>query len=154
MVLSRHEIDRKFDEQSRLSKTAQPLTPGHAAAEAANEYAAANEEAAEAERRRRRIQHEVDPYLHEAPEVASFDVGKVYRDALNVPEHPDFPAPGPVNPEMFRRGPVVAGESAYSPGYAAPGQAVPVPSVTLAPGTATRPLLSDGQAQAAAPQAS
>jgi hypothetical protein len=153
MVLSRHEIDRKFDEQARLYKTAEPPTPGHAAAEAANEYAADNEEAAQAERRRRRIQHEVDPYLHEAPEVASFDVGKMYRDALDMPENPGYPAMRPVSAESFRRVPVIAGEAACSPGYDTPGLAVPVPSATLSAAAIARPLLTDGQSRPCAPEA-
>ena len=106
-----------------------------------------------ARRRREHVQHEVDPYMHEAPEVAHLDVGKLYRQALDVPAHPDFPAPGPISPEAFRRGPVDAGEAAYSPGYAPPGQAVPVPSATLTAAMITRPLLTDGQARPCTPDA-
>ena len=79
------------------------------------------------------------------------DVGKMYQDALDMPANPGYPAMRPVNPEMFRRGPVAAGEAAYSPGYAAPGRAVPVPSAVLAPGMITRPLLTDGQSRPCAP---
>jgi hypothetical protein len=154
MVLSRYEIDRKFDRQARLAKAARPPTPAHAAAEAANEYAADDAEAAEAGRRREHVQHEVDPIPQEMPEVAGFDVSKMYRDALDMPGHPGYPAARPVSAESFRRGPVVAGEAAYSPGYQPAGQPVPVPASTLAPGMATRPPLSDGQARPCAPGAS
>jgi hypothetical protein len=82
------EIDRIWNQQAL--KTAQSLTPGHAAAEAAVEAADQDELA---RRRREHIQHEVDPIPQEPPEVASFDVGKMYRDALSVPANPDYPAP-------------------------------------------------------------
>src|SRR6516164_3948294 len=98
MVLSRYEIDMKFDEQARLSKAAQPPTPAHAAAEAANEYAAGSQEAAQAERRREHLQHEVD----------SFDVAKMYSDAghARAPGLPGSPRGerGVVPPRPGRRG--------------------------------------------------
>jgi hypothetical protein len=108
MVLSRYEIDMKFDEQARLSKAAQPPTPAHAAAEAANEYAAGSQEAAQAERRREHLQHEVDPIPQEMPEVASFDVAKMYSDAghARAPGLPGSPRGerGVVPPRPGRRG--------------------------------------------------
>jgi hypothetical protein len=68
-------------------KAAETLTPGHAAAEGAVEAADEDELA---RRRRNRIRHEVDPLAlpAEAPEVASLDLGKMYRQALDVPAHP------------------------------------------------------------------
>lgn len=55
--------------------------------------------------------------------------------------------------EQSRRPPAVAGHAADSPGYGPPGEAVPIPSATLAPGMITRPLLADGQSRPCAPEA-
>jgi len=103
------------------------------------------------QRRRERVQHEVDPYLHEAPEVDCVDVPKAYNQAVDVPE--GYPPLRPVHAEQFRRGPVTADHAAYSPGYAAPGRPVPVPAAALAPGMASRPLPADGRAAPCAPEA-
>ena len=147
---TRAAIDQMWDRQAlKAAQAARSLTPGHAAAEGALD---ADDENERARRRRERVQHEVDPYMHEAPEVASFDVGKMYRDGLDMPANPGYPAMRPVSPEAFRRGPVIAGEAAYSAGYAVPGRAVPVPSAILAPGMISRPLLTDGQARPCAPE--
>jgi hypothetical protein len=140
------EIDRLLAE--RALKAAEGVTPQHTAASAEVEA----EDGEEAEQRRLRVQHLADPFSvpAEMPEVAHVDVGKLYRDALNVPANPDFPAPGPVNPEVFRRGPVAGDHAACSPGYEAPGWSVPVPTAVLAPGMISRPLLTDGQARPSA----
>jgi len=37
-------------------------------------------------RRRERVQHEVDPYLHEAPKVDHADLGKRFSQAGSVPD--------------------------------------------------------------------
>ena len=151
-MLSRWETDRQYATRAAALK-AEALTPAHAAAEGAVEA----EDGEDAKRRRReRIQHEVDPvdpggpYLHEVPEIAHADVPKAFNQAVDVPE--GYPPLRPVHAEQFRRGPATEGHAAYSPGYGAPGQAVPVPSATLAPGMVTRPLLTDGQSRPCAPE--
>jgi hypothetical protein len=58
-----------------------------------------------------------------------------------------------VSAESFRRGPIAAGEAAYSAGYDAPGQAVPVPVPTLSAVAIARPLLTDGHSRPCAPEA-
>lgn len=141
-MLTKWQVVRKFAAQALK---AEALTPQHSAAEAA-------QEADEAGRRRDRIQHEADPYLHEddLPEVAHVDLPKAFNQAVDVPE--GYPPMRPVNAEDFRRRPATTGHAAYSAGYEVPGQAVPVPSATLAPGMATRPLLTDGQSRPCAPE--
>jgi hypothetical protein len=146
-MLTRAEIDLKFARQA-----AEAVTPAHSAAEAEVSEAGADEETAC--RLRERIQHEadpVDPYLHDAPEVAHADLPKVFDQAVDVPS--GYPPLRPVHAEQFRRGPATAGHAADSPGYAPPGRPVPVPSATLAPGMISRPPLSDGQARPRAPEA-
>jgi hypothetical protein len=148
-MLSRAEIDRKFAQQAQVLKSGTP-TPAHAAAEAAVDA----EDGEGAVRRRERIQHEVDsvdPYLHDAPEVAHADLPKAFDQAVNVPE--GYPPMRPMHAEQFRRGPATAGHAADSPGYAPLGRPVPVPSATLAPGMITRPPLSDGQSRPCTPEA-
>jgi hypothetical protein len=141
------EIDKKF-----AQKAPGAATPAHSAAEAEVSEAGGDEETAG--RLRERIQHEADPYLHEAPEVDCLDVselGKFRTEAVDVPA--GYPPMRPVTAEQFRRGPATAGHAANSPGYAPPGRPVPVPSATLAPGMVTRPLLTDGRAAQCAPGA-
>jgi hypothetical protein len=143
-MLTRSQIDKKF--AARALK-AEALTPGHAAAEGAMD----DEETAR--RRRERVQHEADPYLHEEdlPEVAQADLPKAFNQAFDTPA--GYPSMRTVNAEQFRRGPIADGEAAYSPAYSQPGRAVPVPSATLAPGMATRPLLAEGRSRACVPGA-
>jgi hypothetical protein len=145
-MLTRSQVDRQFAAQALM---AEALTPQHSAAEAAQ----GADEAGDARRRRERIQHEADPYLHEddLPEVAHVDLPKAFDQAVNIPE--GYPPLRPVHAEQFRRRPVAAGHAADSPGYGAPGQAVPIPSATLAPGMISRPLLTDGQSRPCAPEA-
>jgi hypothetical protein len=50
--------------------------------------------------------------------VAEPDVTKAYRDAVCPPA--DIQQPERVNPEDFRRGPVLPGHDALSPGYEPP----------------------------------
>ncbi len=140
-MLTRYQVDRQFAAQALK---AEALTPQHSAAEAGMD----DEETAR--RRRDRVQHEADPYLHEEdlPEVAHADLPKAFDQAVDVPS--GYPAMRPVCAEEFRRGPLTAGQEAYSAGYG-PGQAFPVPSATLAPGMITRPVLTDGQSRPAAP---
>jgi hypothetical protein len=118
-----------------------PVTPQHSAAEAgqAADEARGGEDAKR--RRRERIQHEadpVDPYLHEAPEVAYADLPKAYDQAVNVPE--GYPPMRPVHAEQFRQERVT------------PGQPMPVPREALAAGLITRPALADGHARVRAPE--
>jgi hypothetical protein len=143
-MLTPAQIDKKF--AARALK-AEALTPGHSAAEGA---VGADDDA---EQLRRRVQHEADPYLHEddLPEVARADLGKRYNEAFDVPS--GYPPMRTVDAEQFRRGPITVGEAAYSPAYSQPGRAVPVPTATLAPGMATRPLLTGGRSRACAPGA-
>jgi hypothetical protein len=145
-MLSRWEVDRQFAARA-LALKAEALTPAHAAAEGAVE--AEGDE--DAKRRRRRVQHEAEPYPIEVPEVDCADLGKRYREAFDTPD--GYPPMRLVDAEQFRRGPATAGHAADSPGYGPPGQAVPVPSVTLAPGMVTRPLLTDGRSRPCAPEA-
>ena len=148
-MLSKTEIDRKFAARVRVLKTG-TVTPLHSAAEAGLDAEGTDD----AEVRRDRVQHEADPYLHEAPRVAEVDLAeldKAYRQAFDTPS--GYPPMRPVDAEQFRRPLVTAGHEANSPGYAPPGQAVPVPSATLAPGMITRPLLADGQSRPCAPEA-
>lgn len=148
---TRSEVDRLFTARTIALKGDVPagLTPQHSAAEAAVD--ADGDE--DAERLRRRIQHEADPYLHEddLPEVAHADLPKAFDQAVNVPE--GYPPMRPVHAEDFRRAPATAGHAAYSPGYKQPGRAVPVPSAALTPGMVARPLLTDGRSRPCAPEA-
>ena len=82
------------------------------------------------------------------PEVARVDVGKLYRDAVNVPT--GYPLPGHVSPEAFRRGPITAGEAAYGVSYDPSARPVPVPAATLSASAVTRPLMTGGQSRASA----
>jgi hypothetical protein len=109
---------------------------------------ACDDEEDQAEEARRRVEHEADPYLHEAPEVAEADLGKRFSQAFDVPS--GYPAPGRVDPEAFRRGPIVAGEAAYGVGYASSARPMPVPSATLSAAAVSRPLMTDGQSRASA----
>ena len=152
-MLTKSQIDKKFAARALTLKMEVPAppTPGHSAAEGAVD--ADNGEDAK-RRRRERVQHEVDPYLHEAPEVDCVDLaelGKRYRQAMDVPT--GYPPLRQVSAEDFRRAPATAGHAAYSPGYETPGRPVPVPTATLAPGMVTRPLLTDGQSRPCAPGA-
>ena len=145
-MLTPSEIDKKF--ARRALKAAEALTPAHAAAEAGMN-ADGTDGASEAERRRDRVQHEADPYLHEAPEVDHLDcaeVAKRFNQAFDTPD--GYPAMRPVAAEQFRRPPATAGH-----GYGPPGRPVPVPSATLTPGMITRPPLSDGRSRPSAPEA-
>lgn len=114
------------------------VTPQHAAAQAAQAADEAGPD--EAERRRQRVQHLADPYPADLPEVDEVDlaeVGKRYNQAYDTPA--GYPAMRPVRAEQFRQGRVT------------PGQPMPVPRETLAPGMVTRPALSDGHARTSAP---
>jgi hypothetical protein len=146
---SRSEVDRQFAAQGLAVKAGVPVTPAHSTAEGAVE--AEDDDAAE--RRRERVQHEADPYLHEAPEVDCVDLaglGKFRGGAADTPE--GYPSMRQVDAEAFRRPPATEGHAAYSAAYGTPGQAAPVPAATLAPGMATRPLLADGQSRPCAPE--
>lgn len=97
-MLSRWEADHQFAARA-LALKSEGLTSQHSAAEAAVDA----EDDDDAKRRRREhIQHEVDPYLHEAPGVAHADLGKAYDQAVDVPE--GYPPLRPVHAEQFRRG--------------------------------------------------
>jgi hypothetical protein len=110
------------------------------------------DEAGGAERRRRRVQHDADPYPVEGlPEVAHADFPKAYDQAVDVPV--GYPPLRPVHAEQFRRRPVAVGHAADSPGYGPPGQAVPVPTSAPTPGMISRPLLTDGRSRPCAPEA-
>lgn len=151
-MLTPWELERRLEQQRAMALKAQALTPQHSAAEAGMEEA--GEDAVR--RRREHIQHEVDPYPPDLPEVDHLDcaeVGKRFSQACEVEFPAGYPPLRPLNAEEFRRAPAAAGHAAYSPGYGAPGQAVPVPSSVLSPGMVTRPLLTDGQARACAPEA-
>jgi hypothetical protein len=143
------ETDQLLARQALLRKAAaeaEAVTPLHSASEAA---LGTHSEQDEDMQRRRRLQHQADPYPPEAPHVETADLGKLYRDAVSTPSgYPDF---GFVNPEQFRRGPITAGESAYSPGYDPSARPVPIPSGTLSAAAGARPLLTDGQSRACAP---
>jgi len=127
------------------------LTGSDSEAIAANEYAGDVEEDAEAQRRRSRIQHEADPYASDSDddgcvmdEAIVADLGKRFRNAYDTPS--GYPVMDQVDAEMFRRGPTVAGEAAYGPGYAgfAPDACpVPVPSATVSAAAITRPLITE-----------
>src|SRR6266567_4622668 len=131
---TRYQVDRQA--AAVALKTGMP-TPGHAAAEAglaadeAGHEAGHEDQARAARRRRERVQHEAEPYPDEVPDVDRFDVGelgKLHTQAVDVPE--GYPPMRLVDAEQFRRGPAAAGHAANSPGYAAPGRPVPVPSAT------------------------
>jgi hypothetical protein len=145
-MLSWYEIDRRC---AGLALKAGAPTPGHSAAEGA---VGADSVTDDAERRRRRVQHEADPYADpaEVPEVAHADLAKRFDQAYDTPD--GYPRLRPVHPEQFRRGPITGGEAAYSPGYEAPARPVPVPSATLAPGMISRPLITGGQSRPCAPE--
>ena len=130
----------------KAAAAAEAVTPLHSASEAALD---APSEQDEDMRQRRRLQHQADPYPPEAPHVEHADLGKLYRDAVNTPSgFPDF---GHVNPEQFRRGPITAGEAAYSATYDPSARPVPVPTGTLNAAAITRPLMTDGQSRPCAP---
>lgn len=149
-MLTRSQIDKRIAERALK---AEDLTPGHAAARAGLGIED-GETADEAERRRRRVQHEADPYLHEGdlPEVAHADLPKAFNQAFDTPD--GYPPMHLVNAEEFRRPPIADGRAAYSPGYGPPDRAVPVPSAPLAPGMISRPVLTDGRARLGVPRES
>ena len=90
--------------------------------------------------------------LTPAHAAAEPDLGKRFSQAYDTPD--GYPRLQQVSAESFRRGPVTAGEAAYSPAYEAPGWSVPVPSAVLGPGMIARPLLTDGHSRPCAPEAS
>jgi hypothetical protein len=158
-MLTPFELDQRRNTQALKAQTqtqAQVPTPQHAAAASANEYADGIAEAAEAERQRSRIQHEVNP-PPEVPEVAEADLaalGKRFSQAAYDVVPAGYPAPmGPVSPETFRRGTLTAGEAAVSPGYAPSARPVPIPSATISAAAVSRPLLTDGRSRPSAPAA-
>jgi hypothetical protein len=152
-MLSTWEAERQWQARA-LALKAEAVTPAHSAAEGAMDADEAEDGEDAKRRRRERVQHEADPYLHEAPEVDCVDVaeaGKLRIEAVDVPV--GYPPMRLVDAEQFRRGPATAGHAADSPGYAPPGRPVPVPSATLSPGMISRPPLGDGQARPRAPEA-
>ena len=104
----------------------EPVTPQHAACEAAV-GAEDRDEPDEAERRRLRVQHEADPYSEpaEAPEVAHADLSKVHGGVYEPPA--SFPVPGPVCAAEFRRPLLAADHDARSPGYEPPRPSLALP---------------------------
>lgn len=149
-MLTNAEFDRVIDRRDLVRKAEVP-TPSHSEARAAVEYAEDQEEIAEAERRRRRVQHEVDPYPEDVPEVVHADLDKVFRQAEGgVPA--GYPPMRQVSAEEFRRGPITVGESAYSPAYDSTARLVPVPPAPPAAGMIGRPLITDGQSRPCAPE--
>lgn len=153
-MLTPWEFDRSCEQRTLALKAAQPPTPGHSAAAAANEYAGDTAADADAQRTRSRVQHEVDPYLGddddcEMDAAVAADLDKAYRQASDAPS--GYPHMTQVNPEMFRRGPVRTGQAAYGPEHDVPSWTVPVPSATLTPGMISRPLITDGQSRPCAP---
>jgi hypothetical protein len=148
-MLTPGELDRVIDQRDRVLKVTVP-TPAHSEAMAANEYGAGQEEIAEAERLRRRVQHEVDPEP-EAAEVAEADVDKVFRQAAGgVPT--GYPPLRQVSAEEFRRGPVTAGHATYGVNYDLSARPAPVPSA-MNVAVVSRPLLTDGRSRPCAPEA-
>jgi hypothetical protein len=113
------------------------LTPQHSACQAAADAEAASD----AERRRRRVRHEVDPYPAEDDAADGQDLNKRYRAAQAA--RAGYPSFSPVSPEEFRNGPLRRDHAGRGADYDAP-RAVPVPSGTLSPAMLTRPLLTDG----------
>ena len=149
-MLTPFELEQRLEQRARILK-AEALTPQHAAAEAAMGACDDEEDQAEeAEEVRRRVQHEADPYLHDAPEVAHADLGKRFDQAYDTPA--GYPQMGAVSPETFRRGPIVTGEAAYGPGYCPPARRVPVPSATVSAAAIARPLMTGGQSRPCAPE--
>lgn len=147
VILSAYEMNQRIEQQAReRALKAQAATPLHTAAEAGMEGQDGDED--QAEEVRERVRHLADPYPPDAPEVAHADLGKLFRDAVNVPT--GYPLPGHVSPEAFRRGPVTAGEAAYGVSYDPSARPVPVPSSALSAASVTRPLITDGRSAAAA----
>lgn len=155
-MLTPFEIEQRLQARAlqaqALKAQAVPPTPGHSAAAAANDFAGRTREAAEAERRRGRVQHEADPRPEadddgDAPEMVRPDVDKRFRQAFEVEVPAGYPALGMVSPETFRRGVITGGEAAVSPGYMAPARPVPVPVATVNAAAICRPLLTDGRAR-------
>jgi hypothetical protein len=142
-MLTPWEFERQCGERGRALK-ATALTPGHAAAEGAMD-GCEGDDGDQGEELRRRVQHEADPWADpaEMPEVEHADAVKLYRQAFDAPT--GYPAMGQVSPEAFRRGPVTAGEAAYSPAYDVSARPVPVPSGTLNAAAITLPLITSGQ---------
>jgi hypothetical protein len=144
-MLTRFQVVRLAAERARVLK-AEALTPLHAASEAMHDAGGDDE----AERRRRRVQHEADPYPVEAPEVAVADLDKAFRQASDVATGYPPMAP-PLSADMFRRGPVTSGEASYGADYDVPGWSVRVPRGTLEASTISRALISEGQSRACTP---
>jgi hypothetical protein len=133
-VLTSFELEQKLGRQARerALKAAQPPTPGHSAAAAANEYAGDVEANADAGRRRSRVQHEVDPFAGdddgcEDGEAMAGDLDKAFRQAYDndTTGYPPMAPPSPA--DMFRRGPVTSGQASPGVGYDLPVPAVHVP---------------------------
>lgn len=169
-MLSPFEAQQMIDQQAREQAfkarpggQAQPPTPGHAAAEAAlgcaevsaaGQYAGDADGSAEAQRRRARVQHEVDPFAGDddgretdhMDEAALADLGKRFRGSADVADIPaGYPPFRPVSAEQFRDGPVTADHASYGAGYRAAPRVVPVPQGTLSAAAITRPLMTDGR---------
>ena len=147
LMLTPSEFDRLCEQRALTLKAAQPPTPGHSAAAAANEYAGDVEANADAQRRRSRVQHAADPYLGddndcEMGEVVAADLDKRYREAYDTPS--GYPAMGTVSPELFRRGLIPAGQSSPGTDYDPPALPAPPPSATVTPGMISRPLVTGG----------
>jgi hypothetical protein len=71
------------------------------------------------------------------------DLGKRYTPAYD-PTEAGYPVPTAIHPEQFRRGPVTAGEAAYSAGFEPPA---PMSSLEPQSRLVARALLQDGQAE-------
>lgn len=158
-MLTPFELEQKLGQQARerVLKAAQPPTPGHSAAAAANQYAGDVGENADAQRRRSRVQHEPEPYAGDDDDVACVvepEVDKRFRQAYDNDAAGYPPMTPPPAADMFRRRPITADQEAYGPGYAgfaADAYPVPVPPATLSASAICRPLITSGQSRPCAP---
>lgn len=118
-MLTPAEFSRQCDERDRALKGG--VTPLHSACEAGMD--GPDDEEDQGEEVRRRVQYQADPVLPDLPEVSVADLGKRFSQAFDTPS--GYPAMSTVNPEAFRRGPIVTGEAAYSPGHDPSARPVP-----------------------------
>lgn len=155
-MLTWFEMQQQLDQQARerafkARSQAEPPTPAHSVAEAAIGYADDTAENADAQRRRSRVQHEVEPYaggedVAHMDEAALADLGKRFRGAADVADIPTgYPPMRPVSAEMFRDGPITADHASYGADYKPAPRVVPVPSSVFSASAISRPLLTDGR---------
>ena len=148
-MLTPWEVDRRL-EQRALALKAGTLTPAHAAAEAEVDAGDHGEpdDPDEATQRRRRVQHQADPYLPEIPGGRLRGPGQGLPRPGRCGRAIRLPAvrpgkPGDVPPRAGH-----PGRGGLQPGsYDTSAAPVPIPRGTISAAGFSRPLLTEGQSR-------